>query len=66
MRATNGRWVNRLPKETAATVGRSVGGAALQAVLIVTAVRVVDAVFQAITDKHRARRAAKAKEPVAA
>ena len=51
MRTTNGRFTTkRLPQDTTtavASVGRSVGAAALQAVLIVTAVRLVDALFTA-------------------
>ena len=72
MRATNGRYTqNRLPQEaahTAAAVGRTVGAAALQAVLVVTAVRVVDAVLQTILEKRQSRRAqvAAKREAVAA
>ena len=60
MRTMNGRFTNRLPADTAktaATAAKSVGHAALQAVLIVTAVRLVDAVFQMVMDKRQASRA---------
>ena len=63
MRTHNGRYTatNRLPAldttSTAADLGKHLGGAALQAVAIVTAVRIVDAVFNMIVNKHQARRA---------
>ncbi len=60
MRTMNGRFTNRLPAQdtsnTAAEIGKNVGGAAIQAVLIVTAVRLVDAVFKiALADGNRLR-----------
>ena len=66
MRTTNGRFTNRLPAQAAATIGKSVGGAALNAVLVVTAVRLVDVVFQAVMEKRQARRAKAKRETVAA
>ena len=60
MRATNGRYINRLPTDAATkagAIGKSVGGAALQAVLMVTAVRLVDFAFSAIANRTKARRA---------
>ncbi len=61
MRTMNGQFTNRLPAQeaanTAADIGKNLGGAALQAVVIVAAVRAFDAVFNAIISKHQARRA---------
>lgn len=63
MRSMNGTYTNRLPRDAESpvrqigvSVGKSVGTAALQAVLVVTAARLVDAVFSAIADRRRSRR----------
>lgn len=72
MRSNNGRFAinNRLPQDasssTVSTVTKSLGGAALQAVVLVTAVKLVDAVFAAVANKTRRTKAVKQPaEPVA-
>ncbi len=71
MRTKNGRFTNRLPPDTAqtaATVGKSLGAAALNALIVETTMRLVDALLQAVVDKRQARRAQAAarREAVAA
>ena len=58
MRTLNGQYTNRLPQDAdspARQIGKSVGAAALQAVLVVTAARLVDALFTAVANRRRPR-----------